>query len=112
VGLNSGPFTLLNEDDFPAVLAHAESLVAESGEEFGVETPLINRKAIQYFSERKYRMDAFTVLFMSNEPFGRLKTICASLRSSLCDSSVTNGFAGNFRNLSTVHPMHNIGGAR
>src|SRR5215216_3080225 len=73
VGRNSGPFALLNEEDFPAVLAHAESRMAESGEEFGVETPLINRKAIQYFTERRYRIDAFTVLFMSNEPFGRFE---------------------------------------
>lgn len=79
VGGNSGPFALLNEDDFPAVLAHAESLVAESGEEFGVDTPLINRKAIQYLTERKYRIDAFTVLFMSNEPFGRFENyLCFS----------------------------------
>jgi len=73
VGRNSGPFALLNEEDFPAVLAHAESRMAESGEEFGVETPLINRKAIQYFTERRYRIDPFTVLFMSNEPFGRFE---------------------------------------
>jgi GNAT superfamily N-acetyltransferase len=73
IGHNGGPFALLEENDFPAVLAHAESLAAESGGEFGVETPMINRKAIQYFMERKYRMDSFTVLFMSNEPFGRLE---------------------------------------
>ena len=73
VGKNGGPFALLDENDFPAILAHAESIAAESGDEFGVETPTINRKAIQYFIERKYRMDSFTVLFMSNEPFGRLE---------------------------------------
>ena len=73
LGNGNGPFALLDENDFPAVLAHAESRAAERGEEFGVETPLINKKAIQYFLERKYRLDAFTVLFMSNEPFGRLE---------------------------------------
>jgi GNAT superfamily N-acetyltransferase len=75
----SGPFALLDEEDYPAVLAHAESLMAERGDEFGVETPLINRKAIQYFTEHRYRIDAFTVLFMSNEPFGRFENyLCFS----------------------------------
>jgi GNAT superfamily N-acetyltransferase len=75
----SGPFALLDEADFPAVLAHAESLMAERGEEFGVETPLINKRAIEYFTWRRYRMDAFTVLFMSNVPFGRFESyLCFS----------------------------------
>jgi len=79
VGGSSGPFALLDDNDFPAVLAHAESTMAEKGEEFGVETPLINRKAIQYLTERRYRIDAFTVLFMSNEPFGRFENyLCFS----------------------------------
>jgi GNAT superfamily N-acetyltransferase len=79
VGNSSGPFALLDEDDFPAILAHAESLIAESGEEVGFEAPLINRKAIQYFMERKYRIDSFTALLMSNEPFGRFENyLCFS----------------------------------
>jgi hypothetical protein len=79
VGSNSGPFAMLDENDFPAVLAHAESTTAELGEEFGVETPLINRKALQYFLERRYKMDSFTTLFMSNEPFGRFENyLCFS----------------------------------
>lgn len=79
VGKGHGPFALLDENDFPAVLAHAESLAAENGAEFGVETPTINRKAIGYFLERKYHMDSFTVLFMSNEPFGRFENyLCFS----------------------------------
>jgi GNAT superfamily N-acetyltransferase len=79
VGSSSGPFALLDENDFPAVLAHAESIMAETGEEFGMETPLINRGAIQYFMERRYHIDSFTVLFMSNEPFGRFENyLCFS----------------------------------
>lgn len=79
MGSNSGPFAVLDENDFPAVLAHAESRMAETGGEFGVETPLINQKALQYFLERKYKMDAFTALFMSNEPFGRFENyLCFS----------------------------------
>ena len=79
VGGGNGPFALLDENDYPAVLAHAESLMAEKGEEFGAETPLINRKAIEYFTERKYKIDSFTVLFMSNEPFGKFENyLCFS----------------------------------
>jgi hypothetical protein len=75
----SGPFALLDEDDYPAVLAQAESMAAQQGEEFGVETPLINKKAIQYFTERQYRIDSLTVVFMSNEPFGRFENyLCFS----------------------------------
>jgi GNAT superfamily N-acetyltransferase len=79
VGGGNGPFAVLDEKDYPAVLAHAESLMAEKGEEFGAETPFINRGAIQYFTERKYQIDSFTVLFMSNEPFGKFENyLCFS----------------------------------
>ena len=71
VGSSSGPFAVLDENDFPAVLAHAESLMAERAANFGVETPLINTKAIQYFIERKYQIDSFSAIFMSNVPFGK-----------------------------------------
>lgn len=79
VGGDNGPFALLDENDYPAVLAHAETLLAEKGADFGAETPLINKKAIEYFTQRKYRLDSFTVLFMSNEPFGRFENyLCFS----------------------------------
>jgi len=79
VGGANGPFALLDETDYTAVLAHAESLMAEQGEEFGAETPFINKGAIQYFLERKYQIDSFTVLFMSNEPFGKFENyLCFS----------------------------------
>jgi hypothetical protein len=79
IGSNSGPFAVLDENDFPAVLAHAESLMAEKGNDFSAATPLINEKAIQYFIGRKYQMDAFSALFMSNVPFGRFENyLCFS----------------------------------
>jgi len=68
-----------NKNHTPAVLAHAETLLAEEAEEFGAEVPLINRKAIEYFTERKYWIDSFTILFMSNEPFGMFENyLCFS----------------------------------
>jgi hypothetical protein len=79
VGSSSGPFAVLDENDFPAVLAHAESLMAERTAAFGVETPLINTKAIQYFVERKYQIDSFSTIFMSNVPFGKFENyLCFS----------------------------------
>ena len=79
VGSSSGPFAVLDEDDFPAVLAHAESMMAERGEEFGAETPLINKKAIQYFIERKYKIDSFSAIFMSSVSFGKFENyLCFS----------------------------------
>jgi len=78
-GYDGGPFAPLDEDNFPAAPAQAETQVAEKGGEFGVETLLINRKAIQYFMERKYQIDDFTALFMSNQPFGKFENyLCYS----------------------------------
>lgn len=79
VGSSSGPFAVLDDNDFPAVLAHAESLMAEKEGEFGAETPLINTKAIQHFIERKYQIDSFSAILMSNVPFGRFENyLCFS----------------------------------
>ena len=79
VGSNSGPFALVDDNDFPAILAHAENLMAEKGEEFGAETPLVNTKAIQYFMERKYHIDSFSAIFMSNVLFGKFENyLCFS----------------------------------
>lgn len=74
VGGNHGPFAALNADDFPAILAHAESLAAEKGDEFGVSVPLVNQKAIEYLVKRKYQIDAFTTVLMSNVPFGKFES--------------------------------------
>ena len=73
VGSNSGPFAVLDNRDFPAVLAHAESLLAEQGREFGAEAPLVNTAAIRYFIERKFKIDSFSTIFMSNVPFGKFE---------------------------------------
>ena len=79
VGSGNGPFAVLDDNDFSAVLAHAESLMAEKGEDFGAETPLINAKAIQYFLERKYQIDSFSAILMSNVPFGKFENyLCFS----------------------------------
>lgn len=73
VGGNHGPFAVLNADDFPAVLAHAESRAAEKGDDFGVSVPMINQKAVDYLLSRKYQIDSFTTVLMSNVPFGKFE---------------------------------------
>ncbi|MCL4272880.1 MAG: GNAT family N-acetyltransferase [Anaerolineales bacterium] len=73
VGGSHGPFAVLDDDDFPAVLAHAESRMAEQGEEFGVSVPLVNKKAIDHLTARKYKIDSFSALLMSNVPFGKFE---------------------------------------
>jgi len=78
-GYANGPYALMSDGDFPAVLAHAESRAAEKEKNFGVEVPLINRRAIQYLLERKCEIDSFNTMFMSSEPFGRFENyLCFS----------------------------------
>jgi GNAT superfamily N-acetyltransferase len=72
-GRYSGPFALLDAADFPAVLAHAESLAAEMGDSFGVEVPLVNQAAVNYLMQRRYEMDNFYAFFMSDAPFGKFE---------------------------------------
>lgn len=79
VGSGHGPFAVLEEEDFPAVLAHAESLLAEQGKDFGAETPLVNAAAVRYFVERRYKIDSFSAILMSNVPFGKFENyLCFS----------------------------------
>ncbi len=74
LGKSNGPFGLLNEADFPAVLAHAESQAAGRGDgETGFEVPLVNRAAASYLLSRGYRMDSFFAFLMSNAPFGKFE---------------------------------------
>ncbi len=69
-GRSNGPFALLNAEDYPAVLAHAEKLAAAAGHNFGVEVPLINTHAVDHLLGRGCQIDAFLAFFMSDEPCG------------------------------------------
>jgi GNAT superfamily N-acetyltransferase len=73
-GPQRGPFALLNSADFPAVLAHAETLAHSQGlTDFGLEVPLINEVAVQYLLKRGYKLDEFFAMFMSDKPFGKFE---------------------------------------
>jgi GNAT superfamily N-acetyltransferase len=71
VGRRSGPFALLNDADFPAVLVHAESETARLGRtHFGLEVPMVNPSAAAYLLSNGFQIDAFIAQFMSDGPVG------------------------------------------
>lgn len=72
-GHRNGPFALQDNSDFPAVLAHAESVAARHGREFGLEVPTINRSAVDYLVKRGFELDTFVAIMMSNEPYGKFE---------------------------------------
>jgi GNAT superfamily N-acetyltransferase len=72
-GSGNGPFALLDVADFPAVLAHAETVAATAGHEhFGLEIPMGNQTAVNHLLTRGFRLDNFVALFMCSQPFGQL----------------------------------------
>lgn len=71
-GNGTGPIAMLDEADFPAVLARGETEAAERNEdEFGMNVPMINRAAVDYLLGRGFQLEDFTVLFMTDVPFGK-----------------------------------------
>jgi GNAT superfamily N-acetyltransferase len=70
-GVRSGPFAALDPADQPALFAHAESLVAPLGIEFGVSLATINLVGLEYVLAHGFRLDAFAAHFLSDAPFGR-----------------------------------------
>lgn len=73
-GNGTGPIALLNESDFPAVLARGETEAAAREEDnFGVQVPLINRAAVDYLLGRGFRLEPFTALFFCDETFGKFE---------------------------------------
>jgi GNAT superfamily N-acetyltransferase len=79
VGARNGPFALIDDRDFPVVLAHAESEAAKDGRgEFGLEIPMINHAAVDYLLGRGFHMDSFMAISMSDVPFGRFENYIVS----------------------------------
>lgn len=72
----NGPFVLLDAADYPAVLAHAETVSATAGSaHFGLELPMCNETAVTYLLNNGFRMDSFVALFMCNQPFAKLENV-------------------------------------
>ena len=69
-----GPFAVLEKDDFPAVLAHAETEAHKMGASVvGFEVPTINSSAIGHLLKRGYRLEGFLGSIMSEKPFGKFE---------------------------------------
>jgi hypothetical protein len=69
-----GPFALLDDKDFPAVLAHAETQAHLLGAgSVGFETPSLNTTVIDYLLNRGYRLEGFMGTILSNQPFGKFE---------------------------------------
>lgn len=74
LGSYNGPFALLDPSEFPAVLAHAETHAVERGApHFGIEVPMINRRAVDYLLRQGYQMDTFVTFMMTDGPFGKFE---------------------------------------
>ncbi|MBC8335832.1 MAG: GNAT family N-acetyltransferase [Anaerolineales bacterium] len=74
-----GPFALLEQTDFPAVIAHAERKAYTLGaKSVGFETPTINTRAIDFLMKRGYRIKGFMGSIMSNKPFGKFENYILS----------------------------------
>lgn len=66
-GSGGGPYALLDGADYPAVLAHAETVSAQGGqEEIGFAVPMINHAAVTFLLGRGYRIDPSVLLYMSD----------------------------------------------
>ena len=70
-GKRCGPFAALEPADQPALFAHAETLVAPTGEDFGMSIPTINLVALEYVLAHGFKLDAAAAHFLSDSPFGR-----------------------------------------
>lgn len=74
-----GPFALLDNQDFPAVLSHAESQAYALGAgSVGFETPTINTIVVDYLIRRGYRIEGFMCSILSNKPFGKFENYLLS----------------------------------
>lgn len=73
LGERNGPFALLDANDFPAILAHAETETAGKGSEFSVEVPMVNHAAIDYLLGRGCKLESFFEFFMADAPFGKFE---------------------------------------
>ncbi len=74
-----GLFALLDNQDFPGVLAHAESQAHIFGAgRVGFETPVINTIAVDYLMKRGYRIEGFIGSIMSNQRFGKFENYLLS----------------------------------
>ena len=74
LGQQSGPFSLLNRSDFPAVLGQAEGdAAAMGGNEFSLEVLAVNTLTMGHWISRGFRLDTFLAILMSDEVVGKFE---------------------------------------
>ena len=66
-GVYNGPFGVLDQRDWPAVLAHAERLTAKLTPVISLDVPLVNQVAAGWLLGQGYRMSDFVNYFLSDD---------------------------------------------
>jgi GNAT superfamily N-acetyltransferase len=68
-----GPLAVLDPADMPAALAHVESAAVDLGlEDVGLNVPEVNRAAVDWLLQNRWRIFPFYTLLMANAPFMKL----------------------------------------
>jgi len=73
LGEHNGPFAALDTNDFPAILAHAETEAALKGTEFSVEVPMVNHAVVDYLLSHGCKLESFFEFFMADSQFGKFE---------------------------------------
>ena len=72
-GVYNGPFAVLDERDWPAVLSHAERMVAARTSTVALDVPLVNRTAAGWLLSQGYRMSEFVNYYLSDHAAGHFE---------------------------------------
>jgi GNAT superfamily N-acetyltransferase len=72
-GIYNGPFGVLDERDWPAVLTHAEHHAAALAPVMSLDVPLVNRTAAAWLLGQGYRMSEFVNYYLSDAPAGHFE---------------------------------------
>jgi GNAT superfamily N-acetyltransferase len=67
-GAYNGPFGVLDERDWPAVLAHAERIGSALTPVMSLDVPLVNQVAAGWLLGQGYRMSDFMNFYLSDDP--------------------------------------------
>lgn len=72
-GMYNGPFGVLDERDWPAVLADAERRAAALDPVIALDVPLVNRGAVSWLLGQGYRMSDFVNYYLSDAATGHFE---------------------------------------
>jgi GNAT superfamily N-acetyltransferase len=72
-GAYSGPFGVLDEQDWPAVLAHAERISSALTPVISLDVPLVNQMAAAWLLGQGYRMSDFVTYYLSDDSGGHFE---------------------------------------